>query len=130
MSLIPEAQASELSLRFGRMDDTSPAAQQYLELLNPNPVAVDVSGYQLGGPVQLTLAPGESLYHLEQQECMQPWPASSVCACTKRCVCWVTRQDSVAWSLLLWPQYGSSPWPADSRLTRRVQGRCWRLAAP
>ena len=58
-ALIPEAQAASVTLKMGRMDAFSAPSQQYVELLNPHTFAVDVTGYSLGGPAQLTLAPGE-----------------------------------------------------------------------
>lgn len=69
--LIPLAQSAARSLEFTGLD-YNPASkdqdQEYLELTNPHPVALDVSGWQLSGGVSFvfpggTVVPaGESLY--------------------------------------------------------------------
>ena len=58
--LIPDAQPANAALNIGRVSSTAPTDQKFMEVLNPNPFAVDVSGYKLSGPVQLTLATGEA----------------------------------------------------------------------
>ena len=58
---IPHAQLGSPALAFGAIE-FSPAssnqAQEYIELRNPNPVAVDISGWRLESGVDFTFAPG------------------------------------------------------------------------
>lgn len=58
---IPHAQLGSPALAFGAIE-FNPAsgnqAQEYVELLNPNPVAVDISGWRLESGVDFTFAPG------------------------------------------------------------------------
>src|SRR5215510_6458845 len=58
---IPHAQVGSPALAFGVIE-FSPAssnqAQEYVELLNPNSVAVDISGWRLDRAVDFTFAPG------------------------------------------------------------------------
>ncbi len=58
---IPNAQLGRPSLTFGAIEfnpASSNQAQEYIELRNPNPVAVDISGWRLAGGVEFTFAPG------------------------------------------------------------------------
>ena len=66
--LIPDAQPANAALKFGRLDSTAPADQKFVEVLNPNPFAVDVSGYRLSGPAQYTLATGEAPLEFRVQD--------------------------------------------------------------
>jgi hypothetical protein len=45
-------------LAFGRLDATSTASQQFVEIVNPTPLAVDVSGWKLQGTSSSPLRPG------------------------------------------------------------------------
>ena len=58
---IPHAQAGSPPLQFGAIEynpASSNQAQEYVELLNTNLTAVDISGWKLGGGVTFTFAPG------------------------------------------------------------------------
>ena len=59
--LVPPAQVGTPAIQFGAID-ASPASgdqdEEYIELKNPNQVAVDISGWQLAGGVEYTFAPG------------------------------------------------------------------------
>ena len=61
---IPNAQPAQPTIKFGVYDD-HPASrnpdEEYLELVNPNAYAVDLSGWWLAGPVEHTLLPGTVL---------------------------------------------------------------------
>lgn len=54
--LIPAAQVASPSITFGDAGGVGDAA--YLELLNPQKTAVDLSGWKLGGAAQFTFHPG------------------------------------------------------------------------
>ena len=54
--LIPDAQPSSVSLSFGAFD---PVSNGYLEIANANAFAVDISDWQLSGPVTFTFAKGD-----------------------------------------------------------------------
>jgi len=60
-SLIPNPQPSDATLQFGAVE-YNPAsglqAQEYLELVNPNNYAVDISGWRIDGAVQHVLIGG------------------------------------------------------------------------
>lgn len=58
--LLPDVQLATASLVIGRIDASSPEPQQFLELVNNNRFAIDVSGWMLAGAVQATLKPGEA----------------------------------------------------------------------
>ena len=51
-----DAQPSSFQLSLGRLQ---PGASGFVEVLNPNSFAVDVSGYALRGAVSFEFAPGE-----------------------------------------------------------------------
>ena len=58
---IPHAQLGSPALTFGAIEfnpASSNQAQEYVELRNPNPVAVDLSGWRIEGGVDFTFAPG------------------------------------------------------------------------
>jgi len=58
---IPESQNATPALTFGAIDFNPASAdqrQEYLEILNPNPVAVDISSWRIEGGIQFTFAPG------------------------------------------------------------------------
>ena len=58
---IPNAQLGSPALTFGTIEfnpTSSNQAQEYIELRNPNPVAVDISGWRLEDGVDFTFAPG------------------------------------------------------------------------
>ena len=58
---IPHAQLGSPALTFGTIEfkpASSNQAQEYVELRNPNPVAVDLSGWRIEGGVDFTFAPG------------------------------------------------------------------------
>ena len=58
---IPHAQLGSPALTFGAIEfnpASSNQAQEYIELRNPNPVAVDISGWRLESGVDFTFAPG------------------------------------------------------------------------
>jgi len=61
---IPNAQPANPAILFGAYD-YNPASgnqdEEYLELVNPNPYAVDISGWQLAGGVEHTFLPGTVL---------------------------------------------------------------------
>ena len=65
---IPHAQAEEITIEFGQIDNSSPKDERYIELVNPNRVAVDISKWRLEGEVQhdflsgTVIPAGESLY--------------------------------------------------------------------
>jgi len=56
--LVPSPQADSSTIEFGRIEGTGPESQQFIELVNPNPVAVDISGWRLDGDVEIVLQPG------------------------------------------------------------------------
>jgi hypothetical protein len=61
---IPDAQLGSLPLAFGAIEfnpASSNQAQEYIELRNPHPVAVDISGWRLEGGVDFAFAPGTVL---------------------------------------------------------------------
>lgn len=58
---IPPAQAGAPMIRFGVIEfnpTSGDQAQEYLELVNPNSTAVDLSGWRLDGGVRFTFTPG------------------------------------------------------------------------
>lgn len=61
---LPNAQAANAAMAFGAID-VSPASgnqrEEYIELVNPNNIAVDLSGWSVTGAVQATIAPGTVL---------------------------------------------------------------------
>ncbi|MGK0188086.1 MAG: hypothetical protein ACI9R3_003878 [Verrucomicrobiales bacterium] len=59
--LIPDPQPSAVSLNFSRVEADPIAGGQdaeFLELINPNTFAVDISGWQLDGGIRFTFPPG------------------------------------------------------------------------
>lgn len=61
---IPEAQPEEVVLTFGAYDYNPSSGnqdQEYIELVNPNSYAVDISGWQLAGGVKHVFLPGTVL---------------------------------------------------------------------
>jgi hypothetical protein len=61
---IPDAQPHDVTLTFGAYDYNPTSGNQdeeYLELVNPNSYAVDISGWQLAGGVEHTFLPGTVL---------------------------------------------------------------------
>jgi CotH protein/lamin tail-like protein len=69
--LIPTAQPGGISVSFGAFEPDPASGQpleEYFELINPNPTAVDLSGWRLGGdlsfdfPAGAVLAAGQKLY--------------------------------------------------------------------
>ncbi|MEZ5324134.1 MAG: lamin tail domain-containing protein [Verrucomicrobiales bacterium] len=59
--LIPDAQPQAVSLEFGRVDANPAGGNQdaeFIELINPNTFAVDISGWRLRGAVDFQLPPG------------------------------------------------------------------------
>ena len=58
--LIPEAQPAAVRLLLGRSGAlVTGKQQQFVEVVNPNDFAVDVSGWTVSGDIAMTLAPGE-----------------------------------------------------------------------
>jgi hypothetical protein len=58
---IPLGQASNLVLRVNQieaMPGTGNQGHEYIQITNPNPAAVDISGWKLDGAVDFTFAPG------------------------------------------------------------------------
>ncbi len=61
---IPNAQPAQPAIKFGAYDDLPVSGnpdEEYIELVNPNSYAVDLSGWQLVGGVEHTLRPGTVL---------------------------------------------------------------------
>jgi hypothetical protein len=61
LSIIPSAQTENPSITIGAFDVTPTSADQdeeYIQLVNPNSYAVDVSGWQLANAVSYTIADG------------------------------------------------------------------------
>jgi hypothetical protein len=59
--IIPRAQPADATLNFGPIEYAPPSGdqdQEYLTLLNPNPYAVDLSGWTIEGDVQYQFRPG------------------------------------------------------------------------
>ena len=56
--VIPDGQPSRISLTVERVESPSSREQQYIQVSNPNKIAVDVSGWLLNGAVRFTFAPG------------------------------------------------------------------------
>ena len=56
--LIPDAQPASARLALGRPGAQASQAQQFVEIVNPNAFAVDVTGWTVTGDVSMTLAPG------------------------------------------------------------------------
>ncbi len=60
LNLIPDSQAS-LTVNFGDIE-VNPASgnqdEEYIELINPNPIAADISGCKIAGAVDFTFQPG------------------------------------------------------------------------
>jgi hypothetical protein len=58
---IPEAQPDRVTIRFGEYE-YDPASgnqdEEYIELVNPNSYAVDLSGWRLDGGIEYTFRPG------------------------------------------------------------------------
>ncbi len=54
--LIPAAQVARPPISFGAAGGISD--QAYLQLVNPQTTAVDISGWKLGGAAQFTFRPG------------------------------------------------------------------------
>lgn len=50
-----------MRLELGRTDAQASQAQQFVEIVNPNAFAVDVSGWAVTGDVSLTLKQGDEL---------------------------------------------------------------------
>lgn len=63
--LIPAAQAGSPALSIRTVD----SANQYVEIFNDNPVAVDVSDYQLTGSASITLRAGMVLLVSKRKHC-------------------------------------------------------------
>jgi hypothetical protein len=61
---IPEPQPQDVSIEIGEID-SNPAsgnqAEEFIELLNPNSMAVDISGWRLETPVRFVFRPGTVL---------------------------------------------------------------------
>jgi CotH kinase protein/Concanavalin A-like lectin/glucanases superfamily/Lamin Tail Domain/Bacterial Ig domain/Immunoglobulin domain len=58
---VPHAQVGSPALEFGQIEfnpASSNQAEEFVELLNPNPVAVDVSGWSMSGGVSFKFTPG------------------------------------------------------------------------
>ncbi|HUR47069.1 MAG TPA: lamin tail domain-containing protein, partial [Candidatus Saccharimonadales bacterium] len=58
---IPHAQTGSPVLQFGAVEFNPPPgnqAQEYVEMLNPNPIAVDISGWRVTGGIDFTFAAG------------------------------------------------------------------------
>ncbi len=61
---IPDAQPQRVTIAFGAYEYNPPSGdqdQEYIELVNPNPYAVDISGWQLVDGVDHTFLPGTVL---------------------------------------------------------------------
>ena len=58
--LLPASQPSAPGLAFGRVDATSPANQQFVEIKNPLNYAVDVSSWKISGSATAELKPGRA----------------------------------------------------------------------
>lgn len=58
-ALLPAAQPPSASLAIGRIDTISPLEQRFVELVNGNAFAVDVSGWKLAGGAKAHIKPGE-----------------------------------------------------------------------
>jgi hypothetical protein len=59
--IIPGAQPTSATLEFGQIEVVTVPAdrdQEYVVLENPNPYAVDLSGWTIDGPIAYTFAPG------------------------------------------------------------------------
>jgi len=59
VELLPASQPPQPALTFGRIDSTSPSAQQFVEIVNPLDYAVDVSNWKIAGSATATLKPGD-----------------------------------------------------------------------
>lgn len=57
-ALLPAAQPASASLAIGRVDTTSPLEQRFVELVNQNAFAVDVSGWRMAGGAKAHIKPG------------------------------------------------------------------------
>ena len=58
---IPEAQPTNVVVQIGQIESNPSNAnqgQEFIQLTNPNPIAVDISGWQLSGGVKFTFKPG------------------------------------------------------------------------
>jgi hypothetical protein len=55
-ALIPAAQADNAAIAFG--DTGGTGNQAFLELVNPQSTAIDISGWKLGGAARFTFRPG------------------------------------------------------------------------
>ncbi|HNS20845.1 MAG TPA: lamin tail domain-containing protein [Sedimentisphaerales bacterium] len=61
---IPDAQPERVTIRFGAFEYNPPSGDQdeeYVELVNPNSYAVDLSGWRLTGGIEHTFRPGTVL---------------------------------------------------------------------
>jgi hypothetical protein len=62
--IIPGAQPTSATVEFGQIEVVTVPAdrdQEYVALENPNPYAVDLSGWTIDGPIEYTFAPGAVL---------------------------------------------------------------------
>lgn len=57
-ALLPGPQPSDVPLSIGRVDTSSASDQQFVEVLNNNSYAIDVSNWQLTGSARVTIKPG------------------------------------------------------------------------
>ena len=60
-ALLPNSQANDITINFGSYDCKSVSEnqdQEYIELVNPNDSAVDISGWKLSGSIKFTFKPG------------------------------------------------------------------------
>ncbi|HUF60985.1 MAG TPA: lamin tail domain-containing protein [Verrucomicrobiales bacterium] len=60
-SLIPAAQDAQPQIHIGEIEfqpESGNQDEEYIQLLNPHPAAVDISGWTLEGAVEFTFAPG------------------------------------------------------------------------
>jgi hypothetical protein len=59
--IIPDSQSAATEVRFGEAESTSASGNQdeeYFTLVNPNPFAVDISGWTVDGDIAYAFAPG------------------------------------------------------------------------
>jgi hypothetical protein len=59
--IIPQAQPADAGLTFGPLEHAPPSGdqdQEYFTLLNPNPYAVDLSGWEIEGDIRYRFRPG------------------------------------------------------------------------
>jgi hypothetical protein len=58
---IPDAQPPDITIQIGAVQPNPVSgrqAEEFIQLLNPNPFAVDISGWQIESPVRFTFRPG------------------------------------------------------------------------